>query len=83
MKKIAASIRTGAQAYLKRQYTIVSVFFVGMFVILCIMAACKLLTWLPCLSLSSPAASSPALSGFIGMTIATRGQLPDGQRLPG
>ena len=34
MKKISASIRQGANAYLKRQYTIVAVFFGGMFLIL-------------------------------------------------
>ena len=71
MKKIAASIRTGAQAYLKRQYTIVSVFFVGMFVILCIMAACKLLTWFVPFAFITGGFFS-GLSGYIGMTIATR-----------
>ena len=34
MKKISASIRSGANAYLKRQYTIVLIFFAVMFVIL-------------------------------------------------
>ena len=71
MKKIAASIRTGAHAYLKRQYTIVSVFFVGMFVILCIMAACKLLTWFVPFAFITGGFFS-GLSGYIGMTIATR-----------
>lgn len=45
MKKIAASIRKGANACLKRQYTIVSIFFAIMFVALIIAAECKLLTW--------------------------------------
>ena len=45
MSKISRSIREGANAYLKRQYTVVGVFFVCMIVVLCIMAACKLLTW--------------------------------------
>ena len=71
MKKIAASIRTGAHAYLKRQYSIVSVFFVGMFVILCIMAACKLLTWFVPFAFITGGFFS-GLSGYIGMTIATR-----------
>ena len=38
MKKISASIRKGANAYLGRQYRIVSVFFAVMFVILGVMA---------------------------------------------
>ena len=45
MQKISASIREGANAYLKRQYTIVAIFFACMFVVLCIMAATGLLTW--------------------------------------
>ena len=39
MKKISHSIREGANAYLKRQYKIVGIFFAAMFVILCLMAA--------------------------------------------
>ena len=35
MQKISASIREGANAYLKRQYTIVAIFFACMFVVLC------------------------------------------------
>ena len=34
MQKISASIREGANAYLKRQYTIVAIFFACMFVVL-------------------------------------------------
>ena len=45
MSKISRSIREGANAYLKRQYTVVGIFFACMLVVLCIMAACKLLTW--------------------------------------
>ena len=45
MSKISQSIRAGANAYLKRQYTVVGVFFACMIVVLCIMAALKLLTW--------------------------------------
>ena len=45
MQKISQSIRQGANAYLKRQYSVVGVFFACMVVVLCIMAACGLLTW--------------------------------------
>ena len=70
MKKISANIREGANAYLKRQYTIVSVFFGGMFVILCAMAAFGLLTpYVPFAFITGGLFSG--LSGFIGMKIAT------------
>ena len=70
MQKISASIKRGAKAYLKRQYTVVSVFFAVMFVILCVMAATKLLTWyVPFAFLTGGFFSG--LSGFIGMSIAT------------
>ena len=45
MKKLSASIREGAMAYLKRQYKVLVVFFVVMFVILGIMAAFGMLAW--------------------------------------
>ena len=70
MQKISRSIRSGANAYLKRQYSVVSVFFVGMFVILCIMAALKLLTWFVPFAFVTGGVFS-ALSGFVGMKIAT------------
>ncbi len=70
MKKIAGSIRKGANAYLKRQYTIVAVFFACMFVILCIMAAFDLLTWYVPFAFVTGGFFS-ALSGFVGMKIAT------------
>ncbi len=70
MKKIAASIRKGANAYLKRQYTIVSIFFAVMFVVLLVMAAFKLLTWYVPFAFISGGFFS-ALSGFVGMKIAT------------
>jgi len=71
MKKIAASIRTGAQAYLKRQYSIVSVFFIGMFILLCIMAGAGLLTWFVPFAFVTGGFFS-GLSGYVGMNIATR-----------
>ena len=70
MKHISQSIRQGANAYLKRQYSIVSVFFGGMFVILCVMASFKLLTWFVPFAFITGGLFS-ALSGFVGMKIAT------------
>ncbi len=70
MKHISASIRAGANAYLKRQYKIVIIFFAIMFVILGGMAISKFLTpYVPFAFLTGGIFS--ALSGFIGMKIAT------------
>ena len=70
MKKISESIRKGADAFLKRQYKIVLVFFGVLFVILSIMAIFGLLTpYVPFAFITGGFFS--ALSGFIGMKIAT------------
>ncbi len=70
MKKISTSIRSGANAYLKRQYTIVLIFFVVMFVILGAMAIFGLLTpYVPFAFITGGFFSG--LSGFVGMKIAT------------
>ena len=70
MKKISASIRSGANAYLKRQYTIVLIFFAVMFVILGVMAIVGLLTpYVPFAFVTGGFFSG--LSGFVGMKIAT------------
>lgn len=70
MKKIAASIRQGANAYLKRQYAGVAIFFAVMFVILSILSFKGLLTpFVPFAFLTGGFFSG--LSGFIGMKIAT------------
>ena len=70
MKKISSSIKKGAKAYLKRQYTVVSVFFAVMFVVLGEMAYFNLITWyVPFAFLTGGFFSG--LSGFVGMTIAT------------
>ena len=45
MQKISRAIRTGASAFLKRQYRTVAVFFACMFVVLCGMAAAGFVTW--------------------------------------
>lgn len=71
MKKISASIRAGAMAYLKRQYRILLVFFGGMFVVLVIMAAAGYLTWFVPFAFITGGFFS-GLSGFVGMNIATR-----------
>ena len=71
MKKIAGFIRTGANAYLKRQYKVVLIFFICMFVILCVMAGFGLITkFVPFAFISGGFFS--ALSGYIGMKIATQ-----------
>lgn len=70
MVKIASAIRQGAQAYLKRQYTGVAVFFGAMFVVLLVLA------WLGYLTIFTPFAFLTGgffsgFAGFIGMTVAT------------
>jgi K(+)-stimulated pyrophosphate-energized sodium pump len=71
MKKIAKAIREGADAYLKRQYTGVALFFIVMFVILGILVGFGFLTpFVPFAFISGGFFSG--LSGFIGMKIATR-----------
>ncbi|MDR2952600.1 MAG: sodium/proton-translocating pyrophosphatase, partial [Treponema sp.] len=70
MKRISQSVRTGANAYLKRQYTGVGLFFAVMFVVLGIMAFAKMLTpFVPFAFITGGFFSG--LSGFIGMKIAT------------
>ena len=70
MQKISASIRKGANAFLKRQYKIVLIFFGVMFAVLAVMAFGGLLTpFVPFAFLSGGFFS--AFSGFIGMRIAT------------
>ncbi len=71
MQKISRAIRTGASAFLRRQYKTVSIFFIILFVILCVMAAFDLLTWYVPFAFITGGFFS-ALSGFIGMRIATR-----------
>jgi K(+)-stimulated pyrophosphate-energized sodium pump len=70
MRKISLSVRQGANAYLRRQYTGVALFFVVMFVVLGIMAFAGLLTpFVPFAFITGGFFSG--LSGFIGMKIAT------------
>ena len=71
MQKLAASIRKGANAYLKRQYTTVAKIFIVVFIILLILAWAKMLdNWfIPFAFLTGGIYSG--LAGFIGMKIAT------------
>ncbi len=71
MKEIALAVRVGAQAYLRRQYLGVSVFFAVVFFILLAMAMKGyLVMFVPFAFLTGGFFSG--LSGFIGMTIATK-----------
>ncbi|MBK5241611.1 sodium-translocating pyrophosphatase [Clostridium sp.] len=71
MKKIAMAIRKGSDAYLKRQYTGVAIFFAAMFIILGILAVNGFITpFAPFAFISGGFLSG--LAGFIGMKIATR-----------
>ncbi len=70
MTKISSKIRSGAMAYLKRQYKTVSIFFVVMVVLLSILACFGFLSvYVPFAFLSGGFFSG--LSGFVGMKIAT------------
>ncbi len=70
MKRIAAAVREGAIAYLKRQYMAVALFFGVMFLVLLALAAKKYLpVFVPFAFLTGGFYSG--LSGYIGMTIAT------------
>ena len=70
MRKIASFIRDGANAYLRRQYSVVIAFFGVMFVILCVMSAFGYLTWFVPFAFVTGGFFS-GFSGFIGMKIAT------------
>ena len=72
MKEISLEVRQGAGAYLTRQYKTVGTFFAGLFVILAILAFG--LGWLPIFTPFAFISGGffSALSGFIGMNIATR-----------
>lgn len=70
MKQIAQYIRTGANAYLKRQYKVVAIFFACMFVILLVLSRLNMLSvYVPFAFITGGCYS--ALAGFIGMKIAT------------
>ncbi|MDP2940699.1 MAG: sodium-translocating pyrophosphatase [Candidatus Omnitrophota bacterium] len=71
MREIAAAVRIGAKAYLKRQYLGVALFFIAVFFILLALAfKGYLVIFVPFAFLTGGFFSG--LSGFIGMTIATQ-----------
>jgi len=70
MKEIAAAVREGANAYIKRQYMVIAIFFAVVFVILGILALKRYLAPpTPFAFLTGGFFSG--LSGFIGMRMAT------------
>ena len=70
MQKISKAVREGANAYLKRQYLGVLIFFAAMFVILLVLALLGYLTMFVPFAFVTGGFFS-GLSGFIGMKIAT------------
>jgi K(+)-stimulated pyrophosphate-energized sodium pump len=69
MVAIASKIRQGANAFMKRQYSIIAGFFAFMIVILCVMAAFGFLTWfVPVAFLTGGFFSG--IAGVIGMKAA-------------
>ncbi len=71
MQKISLAVRTGAHAYLKRQYRVVIIFFALVFVVLLVLAFFGFLTYFVPFAYITGGFFS-GLSGFIGMSIATR-----------
>ena len=70
MKEIAAAVREGAMAYLKRQYLVIGIFFTVVFLILSFLAMKNyLVVFVPFAFLTGGFFSG--LSGFIGMKVAT------------
>ncbi len=71
MKEIADAIREGASAYLKRQYSIILLFFAIMFFVMMFLASKGFMLYsMPFLFLIGGFFS--ALAGYVGMSIATR-----------
>lgn len=71
MVKIAEAIREGAQAYLRREFQVVSIFFIVVFVLLYIFVFLGYLNvYVPWAFVTGGALSG--LAGYIGMSIATK-----------
>jgi len=70
MKRISAAIRSGANAYLKRQYKGVAIFFAAVFVVLLVLYFCGLMSiFIPFAFVTGGIFSG--LAGYVGMKIAT------------
>ena len=70
VRSISLKIRMGANAFMRRQYTVVAWFFAAMLVILCVMAGFGFLTWFVPFAFVTGGFFS-GLSGFVGMKLAT------------
>jgi K(+)-stimulated pyrophosphate-energized sodium pump len=71
MKKISYAIREGAKAYIKRQYLVITVFFIMIFLILLVLSIQNYLSiFAPFTFLTGGLLS--ALAGYIGMTVAVK-----------
>lgn len=70
MMRISAAVRKGANAYLKRQYMGVGIFFAVVFIVLLVMAICGYLSYFTPFAFITGGFFS-GLSGFIGMKTAT------------
>ncbi len=70
IRQLSSYVREGAEAFLRRQYLVVSVFLLALFVILLLMSFGGLLSpWAPWAFLTAGAFSG--LAGYLGMEIAT------------
>jgi K(+)-stimulated pyrophosphate-energized sodium pump len=70
IRQLSSYIREGAEAFLRRQYLVVSIFLLALFVILLLMSFGGLLSpWAPWAFLTAGAFSG--LAGYLGMKIAT------------
>ncbi|MFH0965188.1 MAG: sodium-translocating pyrophosphatase [Planctomycetota bacterium] len=70
MREIAGYVRTGAMAYLRRQYKVVAVFFLVMFLVFSFLASQGAQSWLVPFAFFTGGFFS-GLAGFVGMRTAT------------
>lgn len=75
MLRISGAVQKGANAYLRRQYKGVGIFFAAVFVILLVMAFCGFLSFFTPFAFLTGGFFS-GLSGFIGMRTATMANCP-------